>query len=451
MPHPPRWPTLWQRSPDALFLLNGQRRLLFVNSAWTTLTGLPSADVLRFACRRYRKALPGTARALLAPLAPPPEVLRGQPARVRRLVISADATRRWCDLDFSTFHDARGRLRILGKISVLEPAAAPAAPLAESLVALRAEVAQRYRLDQVDESDPAGRRVLAQARLAAQTRATVLIVGEPGAGKQWLARAIHYQGPSDPTFATLDCSRLPAPAFVGLLFGATTPAVRNPAGTLYLKDPAALPRDVQARLCDWLGEPEANRPRVIAGLSIEPTLLVETGRLLPELHCGLATVVITLPPLRDRMAEMTTLVERLLKRANSDGEPAVAGLTPDAWEFLRHYQWPGNLRELFAVVRAARVRSGGQPIDTGHLPAHLRQAVILDRTPGRSAERPIPLDDLMAQVERRLIQLALRITEQKKSKEDTRGRKARAAEVLGINVPRLLRRMEALGITTTYD
>src|SRR5262249_15907443 len=149
---------------------------------------------------------------------------------------------------------------------------------------------------------------------------------------------------------------------------------------------------------------------------------VAAGRLLEELHCALATVVITLPPLRERIEDLPVLVDRFLQRANTGEEKGLTGLTPDASDFLRDYRWPGNLRELLAVLRAAWRRTQGEQIDTGDLPAHLRHDVIVARTPGRrSPERPLPLDDLLSQVERRLIQLALRMAE---------GKKARTAELL---------------------
>src|SRR5205807_2434465 len=80
---------------------------------------------------------------------------------------------------------------------------------------------------------------------------------------------------------------------------------------------------------------------------------------------------------------------------------------PDAWEAVRAYAWPGNLRELLAVLSAARARAKSDRITAADLPASLRLSLRLDQTPGRPPERPLSLETLLADVERRLIRLAL--------------------------------------------
>jgi DNA-binding NtrC family response regulator len=221
----------------------------------------------------------------------------------------------------------------------------------------------------------------------------------------------------------------------GILFG-DFGLLKN-AGTLFLKEPAYLLRDLQARLCDWIEEPGSPSPRLIASFRRPPEMEVQAGRLLDQLHCALATLVITLPPLRDRSAELANLVERLLERLNSKAERRITELTSAAWEVMRAYSWPGNLRELSAVLAHAGAAASGPQIDADDLPAYVRLAVKMDQTTGTAEERPLPLDSLVEKVERRLIVNALKLA---------KGNKARAAELLSIWRPRLLRRMEALGI-----
>jgi transcriptional regulator with PAS, ATPase and Fis domain len=147
--------------------------------------------------------------------------------------------------------------------------------------------------------------------------------------------------------------------------------------------------------------------------------------------------VIELPPLRDRMADLADLVDRLLDRHNELHERQVTGLTQAAWELIREYSWPGNLRELNNTLAGACDHASSDLIDVPDLPSHLRQAVTLNQTANTVPDQPMPLDSILEQVERRLIGLALR---------RSRGNKTRAAELLGVWRPRLLRRMEALGI-----
>jgi DNA-binding NtrC family response regulator len=281
------------------------------------------------------------------------------------------------------------------------------------------------------------RRLADQVRLACQVTTPVLLVGEGGTGKQTLARIIHYNSPRrERAFAALDCVRLPPYTLAALLFTERGSTPRGPFGAVYLKEPAALPRDLQLLLCQGFAE-GAFPFRLLAGSSMALGEAVSRGLLVDELASILGTLVFEVPPLRERREDLPILVERFLDRANTAGDPRVLGLTPAAWEILRLHRWPGNLGELYAALASARTRAKGEHIDAADLPASLRLDHTLAQTPGRPPDRPLPLDHLLEQAERRLIELALR---------RTRGHKARAAELLSIWRPRLQRRMEALEI-----
>jgi transcriptional regulator with PAS, ATPase and Fis domain len=156
---------------------------------------------------------------------------------------------------------------------------------------------------------------------------------------------------------------------------------------------------------------------------------VRGGRLVEEWFCWLSTLTIAVPPLRERLADLPGLVQRLLQRAGSDR--SITGLSEEAWEVLRGYSWPGNLRELYAVLADSCARCRGMVLQAADLPWYLRPAAPV-------VERKLPLDQLLEQVERRLIQIAL---------ATAKGNKSRAAEILGIWRPRLLRRIEALKLS----
>src|SRR5581483_2174370 len=113
----------------------------------------------------------------------------------RRLIPGMRTGGRWWDFDFFPLHDDQGLLCILGKITVIaasEPSEGP--PLPERLVALREGVKERHSLDRLASNLPALHRVVQQVLLASQNRLPVLIQGEPGTGKRWVARCIHTQG-----------------------------------------------------------------------------------------------------------------------------------------------------------------------------------------------------------------------------------------------------------------
>lgn len=284
---------------------------------------------------------------------------------------------------------------------------------------------------------PSMHRLADQVRLAARIAEPAMLVGEAGTGKRTLARVIHYRGPRrDRAFAAVDCVHLPSAALVEFLFGERTQAA---VGTLYLAEPAWLPRDLQLRLCEWLTRPgqDAKAPRFLAGRRGDPKHDISKERLLEELHCALSPLVLEVPPLRQRGDDLPALANWLLARANETGEPRVTGLTPAAWDLLRNHSWPGNLRELHDVLAAARLHAKGEILDVGDLPASLRLAQRLEAMPDPAAEPKIALDQVLEQAERRLIEQALR---------KARGNKTRAAELLGIWRQRLIRRMEALDI-----
>jgi len=463
-----RWQAFFQRAREPFFLLNRQCRILFVNQAWEALTALPAAEARGLACTRRQPAQPEDAwqKILAHALTPLPEVLDGQPARARRPVFGSQAPPRWWDVEFFPLRDDKGLLCILGKITAAETADLP--PLAEQLVTLRENLARNlsekeakklwqpetllalrermmrhYRFDQLPCSSPALRRTADQARLASQTQAAVFLLGEAGTGKQWLARAIHYQSSSrERPFAALDCASLPPAALATALFGEGG-LLQAGIGTLYLKEPSCLPRDFQARLCNWRSGSAAG-PRLLASCRGNPAEEVRSGRLLADLYTLLGTLVIELPPLRERQADLPWLVEQFLERAQGEGPRRIVGLTPEAWELVRAHAWPGNLRELYTVLSGACTHAGGEPqathLGVADLPAYLRLLMRLEKTPAAEPPRLLPLDQLLEQTERRLILLAL---------HRAQGNKTRAAELLGIWRQRLLRRMEALEIADT--
>jgi DNA-binding NtrC family response regulator len=212
------------------------------------------------------------------------------------------------------------------------------------------------------------------------------------------------------------------------------------SGTFYLHEPAALPRELQAELAKRVADDDSAGPRLIAGTaeaedSKRPVFL---GQMLPELYDALAVLVVPIPPLRARKDELPGLVESMLKRITLALDAAIVGLTAEAWECVRAYHWPGNLRELYAALLTAGHRAGKDQIDATDLPLSVRQGKAAAEAPAK--EKPLqvpPLDTVLEEIERRMIRLAL---------ERTGGNQSKAAELLGVWRPRLIRRIKALGL-----
>jgi transcriptional regulator with PAS, ATPase and Fis domain len=428
-----RWAAFFQRSTEPIFVLNGRRQILFVNHAWENLAGLSARDVYKRVCRRQRDAEPGSCEAVLNCLSPTRQALAGQPCRVRRLLLKRESPPRMWDVEFTPLLGAHGLLGLIGKVYPLpEDTSSGLQPLPEKLMALRERSVAWHGLAQLPTEIPVMRLLAEQVRLASQSGVAVLLIGEPGSGKEWLARTIHQESPNrEGPFISLDCRHLPVKALAWSLFGPPGLAVRRGA-TLYFKEPSRLPRELQARLCEQSGNVEGgNGPRLLAGAAANLDEEVQAGRLLEDFYCLLSPLAIRVPALRQRVADLPWFVEKFLRRATSGAEQPVTGLTAEAWELIRGHGWPGNLSELYGVLATACRRAKGEKIEAADLPWYLR--------PGGApvAERTLPLDKIMEQVERRLVQLAMVMA---------KGNKSRAAELLEVLRPRLLRRLSGLGI-----
>ncbi|MHB1422366.1 MAG: AAA-type ATPase lid domain-containing protein [Gemmataceae bacterium] len=448
-----RWQALFQRCAEPLFVLDRRGRLRFVNRAWEALTAIPKEQAHLLVCRRSRPVSPdASAQEILAhALTPPREVLHGSTGCLRRQLPSHPAlagASGWWEIEFFPLLQGgpRGGYLIVGRIRPLPPVEpiGEARPF-ENLVPLRQRRISRFSLDAWTSSLPAVRRLVEQVRLASQATTPVLLLGEAGAGKQTLARTIHYLSVRrESAFVLLDCPRLPPAAISGLLFqerGVVDPS--SAIGAIYLREPASLPRDVQLHLCQRLQRGNVpGWPRILAGCTISLTQAVRSGQLLEELAYALGVLILEVPPLRERRADLPALVERLLPRACAGRDVRVTSLSADAWALFRGYSWPGNLRELYNVLRAACAKAPGEKLRADDLPAELRRAVQHEQMPPRPADKTLPLEQLLEEAERRLIQLAL---------QRSRGHKARAAKLLGIPRPRLWRRMRLLGIADSED
>src|SRR5581483_6387998 len=223
-----------------------------------------------------------------------------------------------------------------------------------------------------------------------------------------------------------DCAGLQPYLVESLLFGHGGLVDSGHAGTVYLKHPAALPRDLQEKLADLFAEPHPGLPRLISGSHRAAAEQAAAGTLISRFHTALAVLELRVPPLRERIADLPRLAAHLLPNAAID---------PAVFEVLRSQPWTGNLRELAEALADSTASAGGDSIKRDHLPLELRaRAGICPPPPGQP---PLNLDAILEAVEKRLILLALR---------KTNNHQTEASELLGVFRARLWRRLEALGI-----
>lgn len=423
------WRAFFQQTRTPVFVLGKGRRLRFANAAWEHLTGARLSDTLGLVCSARRHSSP-----LAAALAPTPEALAGHPDRARRPAPPNRTGPPWWDITFVPLTGDDGLLGVVGYVTV-EGEAVPAAErkIPAVVMATRARHASKFTFDLLMGNSPGSERFVAQVRHAAQTAAPVWVVGEPGSGKETTARVIHHGGAQrERMFVPIDCAGLQPYLIESLLWGHGGLAGTDRVGTIFLKDPTALPRDLQQQLIDLFADDRPATPRLICGSSQTAAAAVKAGALLPEFHTTFSVLELRVPPLRDRAADLPRLVGHLLTRLAPPGRSPSIELS--AVEVLQAQRWPGNLRELADVLAKAIAAAGDGPVKRDHLPWDLRVQAGWKKP---SSKPPLRLETVLETVEKRLIEMAL-------AKMD--GNASNAADLLGIDRARLLRRMEALGL-----
>ncbi|MDB5306587.1 MAG: hypothetical protein JWO38_789 [Gemmataceae bacterium] len=419
------WRAFFQQTRTPVFVLGKGRRLRFANAAWEQLAGAKLADVLGMVCSARRHSSP-----LAAALAPTPEALTGRPDRARRPAPPNRTGPPWWDLFFAPLAGDDGPFGVVGFVTVVgEAVPAAARKIPPGVMAVRDRHAGDFTFALLAGESAAAGRFAAQARLAAQTAVPVWLVGEPGAGKETAARVIHHAGARrERMFVGLDCGGLQPYLIESLLWGHGGLAGSDRVGTVYLKDPAALPRDLQQQLVDLFTDDRPTTPRLICGSTRPAGDGVAAGTLLPEFHTALSVLELRVPPLRDRLADLPRLAAHFLDRHGPG-----ATIEPAAVEVLKAQPWAGNLRELADVLAEAAAAARG-PVKRDHLPWAVRVRAGLEKP---APPPSLKLGPTLEAVERRLIQLALRKADNHQTE---------AAQLLGIFRARLWRRLEALGI-----
>ena len=274
-------------------------------------------------------------------------------------------------------------------------------------------------------------------RLAAPARATALLTGESGTGKNRIARAIHDAGPrSDGPFVQITCSAIPESLLEAQLFGHEAGAFtgaseqgtglieRAHGGTVFFDEIAALSLAAQAKLLRFLEDGTIRRvggvdelrvdARVIAATNADIGAAVEHGRFRPDLYYRLRVLEARVPPLRDRIEDLPALVAcALIQLGRAD-----VRIAPSAMRALASHPWPGNVRELRNVLERASMFCDGSVLHASDLSL---EVAMRDSDPG-AFELPEAGLDLEA-FEREMLRQALARTGQNRT---------RAAELLGL-------------------
>jgi DNA-binding NtrC family response regulator len=306
---------------------------------------------------------------------------------------------------------------------------------------------------------PAMTRLLARIDTLALSDAPVLISGETGTGKELVAHALHLRGArARRPFVAINCAALPDALLEAELFGhergAFTGAVKKrdgrfklaDSGTLLLDEVAEMSLPAQTKLLRVLQEgtiePVGSNTsvhvdvRIVSATHQNLKQRVADGRFREDLYYRLNVLDLSIPPLRERRGDLALLFEHFLRQLSPAGRPAPR-ISTRAWHKLEAYSFPGNVRELAHVVERALVLSRGGDIDLEHLPSDVSGQTLVALALAPTGELQ-PLAAAAKEFERQHLLQALNLTG---------GRRADAAQLLGISRKNLWEKLRAHGIT----
>jgi DNA-binding NtrC family response regulator len=315
---------------------------------------------------------------------------------------------------------------------------------------LREALGQRYQFENIIGKSSPMQEIFATITRVAPTRATVLLAGESGVGKDMIARAIHQHSPrKDRPFVKINCTAIPENLMESELFGYEKGAFTGAntskpgkfeqadTGTVFLDEIGDVPGSVQVKLLRVLQEREFERlgsnktqhtdVRVIAATNVDLRAALEQGTFREDLYYRLNVVPMNIPPLRERKEDIPYLVEHFAKKFGGE-------ISEGAMERLMSYHWPGNVRELENVVERSVLLAQGPRVEEGD--------VKIDTAPRRATaaaggDHFLPEGMTLDQYEQSVIREALKRAD---------GNKSQAARLLGLTRNALRYRLAQMGI-----
>ena len=301
--------------------------------------------------------------------------------------------------------------------------------------------------------------IFATVMRVAPTRATVLLAGESGTGKDMIARAIHQNSPRrDRPFVKINCTALPENLMESELFGYEKGAFTGAnitklgkfeqadTGTVFLDEIGDVPAPIQVKLLRVLQEREFERlgsnkvrtidVRVVAATNVDLREALEQGTFREDLYYRLNVMPINIPPLRERKADIPFLADFFVKKLAPEMGSPVEKIGDEAMEKLVNYHWPGNVRELQNVVERSLVLSTHRELEASDIKLETMMRSKASVQSG-AANDFLPEGETLEQHEQRLIREALR---------RANGNKSQAARLLGLTRNALRYRLAQMGI-----
>lgn len=318
---------------------------------------------------------------------------------------------------------------------------------------LQREIESQKRISSIIGRSPEMKRIFDLIRRVAPTKASVLITGESGVGKELIADALHNLSPrADKPFIKVHCAALAESLLESELFGHEKGAFTGATGrkrgrfelahegTLFLDEIGEINQNVQIKILRVLQERKFERVggeetlevdvRVIAATNRDLKAEIEKGTFREDLYYRLNVVNIHVPPLRERKDDIPLLAGAFLREFSEENGKSLEGFDPKVRAAFFAYSWPGNVRELRNCVESAVVLARGSVVSLEDLPPGIREAQEDDTV-------RIPAGSTLAEAEKILIRETLAAQG---------GNKSRTAEILGIGRKTLYQKLQEYGL-----
>lgn len=323
---------------------------------------------------------------------------------------------------------------------------------------LRDQLDQRYQFDNIIGRSGVMREIFQTVERVAPTRATVLLAGESGVGKDMIARAIHQHSPrKNHAFVKINCTAIPENLMESELFGYEKGAFTGAntskpgrfeqadKGTAFLDEIGDVPPNIQVKLLRILQERQFERlgsnvtrnvdVRVVAATNVDLRAALEGGRFREDLYYRLNVVPINVPPLRERKEDIPFLAMHFARKLSTELGSVARDISPAAMDRLVAHPWPGNVRELENTIERSLVLSSSEI---------LQPADVRIEAPRHSAALPatqqvplLPEGETLEHWEQMMIREALR---------RANGNKSQAARLLGLTRNALRYRLSQMGL-----
>src|SRR3982074_3017239 len=439
--------------PQTIVVLDPKGQPLYANQAMLDYTGRAMQDVIAsdVGARTYHpEDLERVREERKAGLA------RGLPFEIEQRALRKDGQYRWLLLRYNPFHDEQGRLvRWYVTGTDIDDRKRAEDRTRNENVALREDIVRSSMFEEIVGSSEQLRHVLVQVSKVAPPDSTVLVLGETGTGKELIARAIHNRSKrSNRAFIRVNCAAIPSSLIASELFGhergSFTGATQRrlgrfesaDGGTIFLDEVGDLPPETQVALLRVLQEREFERVggshtvsvdvRVIAATNRDLTTAVAEGTFRQDLFYRLNVFPIQVPALRERISDISLLVEYLIDRYAQAAGKKFRTIDKGTLELFQTYDWPGNVRELQNVIERAVILSDGETFSVD-------ETWLTPVTP-KTAASSVPLVANLVDHEKEMIETALR------EAEGLVSRPTRAATKLGIPRQTLESKIRKLGI-----